>query len=126
MDANLEKSIEETRYLNYDDTWNVEGLIASRKETDGDIVVCPVTDHKLYFYRESGAKILLETYGVCYNCEGTFHRDALAFNDGVQRSKYPVVYKGCWCKECDALPESEWRETKEMLANLAEANEEPT
>jgi hypothetical protein len=86
----------EVRFLNYDNTWNIDGLLASRTDDDGEVIECSKTGEPLFFFREDGTKIMLQTHGDCYNCGNTFHEGALAISDGVSRSSYPVCYDGRW------------------------------
>jgi hypothetical protein len=121
MDTNLDETVsskETVRQLNRDHTCNVEGLLSTRKDTDGEIVSCSITEEPLYFVREDGFKVQLATYGVCYNCDAHVHESALATVDGMQKTSYPVTYIGYWCQPCDGLEENEWRSTQEMLAKV--------
>lgn len=83
------------------------------KKYKGKVFRCPFTLKSLFFEKEDGGIIYLDSFGECYNCGLTVHRDKLKMHEGVSKESYPIVYQGCWCKECWDLPESQWRDNIE-------------
>lgn len=94
------------KYLKTNNEWNTDGLLDSI--TDEEIVICPKSGTKLYFVKENGSKVKLNTYGICYNCNLEVARAELNIPEWVQVSSYPVVYVGRICKDCSKSPKPQW------------------
>lgn len=114
----------EARILNRDNSWNADGLLDSRSDEDSEVTVCPQTGENLFFVRKDGTKVPLTSYGTCHNCKEIVHFTALKSYDDKQKPSYPVNYIGYWCKKCYALPEAEWKETKDIFPSSANDYEE--
>jgi hypothetical protein len=80
--------------------WNVEGLLANHRETDGPIYRCAISNEELYYIRDDGTMVNLRTHTACCEC-GKLVGEAYFHNNGAERSRHPVIYVGAsYCTKC--------------------------
>lgn len=82
------------------DKWDSNGLKLQRSSADGPIVVCAKTDKDLYYVKQNGTSILLDSFGRCRECAKEFHVLNLFLNKEAYTSEWPIQYEGAYCKEC--------------------------
>lgn len=93
---------QEVRYLNTDNSWNRDGLLAAFDELKDKMVYCSASNKPLYYVREDGTKVLLETFGVCADTGNPYHYSELKIPEGVDVTSYPVEYIGYVSKEASS------------------------
>lgn len=102
-----------TKVLKHNNIWNAEGLLDSRTNNDGEVVVCSKTSKNLFFINENGSKIMLDSFGECATCNQVFHHSCLRFSDDQSNSSWPIQYEGRYCLDCYKKPLSS-EELKEI------------
>lgn len=100
----IKKPEKKPRVLKHDNTWDSHGLIRSRTEKDGEIVVCNKTKKELYYMNEAGSRIMLDSFGNCATCKELFHFSLLKFPDDHGNPPWPIEFEGRYCIECSKAP----------------------
>lgn len=112
-----EIQIETSKMLKANNEWNIEGLRAARSDNDSDEVTCPITERALFYVKDNGNKVMLDSFGICYNCQKVLHASHLKFADSTAHS-WPVEYEGAWCLDCAKLSPLEWAEPVENWSKV--------
>lgn len=91
------------RYLNFDDTVNIEGIRSGRTEEDGEIVLCSSKKTELFFLTKDGNKRAFHAHGACKCCDKMFSYEALHTIEGSDYPSTPSELVGAFCRDCYKL-----------------------
>ena len=116
--SDITKNEDVPKFLANDNAWNKDGLRRARTNKDGEEIICTATKIPLYYEKENGSRIPLESYGTCCNCKNVFHASYLYATDTHSGAPWPVVYRGRFCIDCFKLDPGEWEEPPEDWPNV--------
>ncbi len=108
--AKAKSTVPPAKFLSEGNEWNVEGLRAARTKKDGDEIICTATKTPLFYKRADSVKIMLNSFGLCENCDLPFHISYLHKTESFENTSWPIEYDGLWCNTCWSLPSEEWSE----------------
>lgn len=70
-----------------------------------NVVTSPISSIPLFGYHpDDNHEVPIASYGVCVGCHIAVEEAFLHMPEGADISRWPVVYQGCWCKDCFADP----------------------